>query len=288
MLTLTGRARAGRTRRTNARSRAAAGSRRSIPRSAKDWPSGGYRLDADGRRPRRRPIRYDHLIIVRPEPGRKPGRILHVAATGTWTAYNTWGGSNHYQGITGPNRDQFATTVSIAAAVVPRLRQAAARGAARAAGDGAAAGRPGRAIRIWNGRMPPAIPRNTPRAAGRVTTGHFFRWAERSGYAVDLCSQHELHFEPELIRGYDCAVFIGHDEYWTWEMRDAVDAFVDGGGRAARFAANFMWQTRLEDEGRRQVCYKYRARAEDPAYQGRRHAARPIPGRRRRSVGRAR
>jgi hypothetical protein len=27
-----------------------------------------------------------------------------------------------------------------------------------------------------------------------------------------------------------------------------------------------MWQTRLEDEGRRQVCYKYRARAEDPLY----------------------
>ncbi|TIW38067.1 MAG: hypothetical protein E5V61_32665, partial [Mesorhizobium sp.] len=56
--------------------------------------------------------------------------------------------------------------------------------------------------------------------------------------------------------------------YWTWEMRDAVDAFVERGGHAARFAGNFMWQTRLEDEGRRQVCYKYRARAEDPAYRG--------------------
>ncbi|WP_405000150.1 N,N-dimethylformamidase beta subunit family domain-containing protein, partial [Escherichia coli] len=31
----------------------------------------------------------------------------------TWTAYNTWGGSNHYRGITGPNRNQYATTVSI-------------------------------------------------------------------------------------------------------------------------------------------------------------------------------
>jgi hypothetical protein len=29
-----------------------------------------------------------------------------------------------------------------------------------------------------------------------------------------------------------------------------------------------MWQTRLEAEGRRQVCYKYRARAEDPVYRG--------------------
>ena len=51
-------------------------------------------------------------------------------------------------------------------------------------------------------------------------------------------------------------------------MRDAVDAYVERGGRAARFAGNFMWQTRLEDDGARQVCYKYRARAEDPAYRG--------------------
>ena len=99
---------------------------------------------------------------------------------------------------------------------------------------------------------------------------HFFRWAERAGYAVDLASQHDLHFAPEILDGYDCVVFVGHDEYWTWEMRDAVDAYVERGGHAARFAGNFMWQTRLEDEGRRQVCYKYRARAEDPAYQRRR------------------
>ena len=27
-----------------------------------------------------------------------------------------------------------------------------------------------------------------------------------------------------------------------------------------------MWQTRMEREGKAQVCYKYRARAEDPVY----------------------
>jgi hypothetical protein len=97
---------------------------------------------------------------------------------------------------------------------------------------------------------------------------HFFRFAERAGYQVDLACQHDLHFSPEILADYDCAVFVGHDEYWTWEMRDAVDAFVDQGGHAARFAGNFMWQTRLEDKARSQVCYKYRARAEDPVYRG--------------------
>ncbi|RFB86057.1 hypothetical protein B5K11_28970, partial [Rhizobium leguminosarum bv. trifolii] len=61
-----------------------------------DWLSGGYRmkLTAEGRDGR--PIHYHHIVIVLPKTGRKPGRLLQVAATGTWRAYNTWGGSNHY------------------------------------------------------------------------------------------------------------------------------------------------------------------------------------------------
>ena len=75
-----------------------------------------------------------------------------------------------------------------------------------------------------------------------------------------------MQFSPEILDGYDCVVCVGHDEYWTWEMRDAIDAYVERGGRVARFAGNFMWQTRLERGGKSQVCYKYRARAEDPVY----------------------
>ena len=230
-----------------------------------DWRSGAYRvtLTAEGRDGA--PILCHHLFIVRPAPGRKPGRILQVAATGTWLAYNTWGGSNHYQGITGPNRDQYSPIVSTQRpwcrgfVVLPR-----------------------EAPRVpLEVALPPlAIPRY-PHMEWAYATGHskkyasagwasydshFFRWAELEGYDVDLASQHDLHFVPGLLDDYDCAAFVGHDEYWTWEMRDAVDNYVERGGHAARFAGNFMWQTRLEDEGRRQVCYKYRARAEDPVY----------------------
>jgi len=230
-----------------------------------DWPSGAYRvtLTAEGRDGT--PIRCHHLFIVRPMPGKHRGRVLHVAATGTWTAYNTWGGSNHYEGITGPNRNRYATAVSTERPW-PRGFVVLPPEAPR--------------VPLENSVPPAAVPRY-PHMEWAYATGHskkytssgwasydshFFRWAERAGFAVDLASQHELHFEPELIQDYDCAVFVGHDEYWTWEMRDAVDAFVDAGGHAARFAGNFMWQTRLENDGRRQVCYKYRARAEDPVY----------------------
>ena len=89
-------------------------------------------------------------------------------------------------------------------------------------------------------------------------------WAGDAGFEVDIVSQYDLQLRPEVLEGYPCVVFIGHDEYWSWEMRDTVDAYVEAGGRIARFAGNFMWQTRLEDNGRRQVCYKSRARTEDP------------------------
>jgi hypothetical protein len=231
------------------------------------WPSGAYRLTLTAEGRDGRPIASHHLFIVRPPLGRRPGRILQVAATGSWLAYNTWGGSNHYQGITGPARNQFATHVSTQRpwcrgfVVLPE-------GAPRV---------PVEAI------VPPLAEPRYPHMEWAFATGHskkyasagwasydglFFRWAERQGYAVDLATQHELHFSPEILDGYDCAVFVGHDEYWTWEMRDAVDAFVERGGRAARFAGNFLWQTRLEDEGHRQVCYKYRARKEDPVGRG--------------------
>ena len=232
-----------------------------------DWPSGAYRvtLTADGRDGK--PIRCHHLFIVAPSPGPKPGRILQVAATGTWLAYNTWGGSNAYEGITGPGRDQFARMVSTQR---PWCR-------------GFVVLPPGAPRVPLEVAMPPkTVPRYPHMEWARATghskkyasagwasyDSHFFRWAERAGYGIDIASQHELHFSPEILDGYDCVVFVGHDEYWTWEMRDAVDAYVASGGHAARFAGNFMWQTRLEDEGRRQVCYKYKARAEDPAYSG--------------------
>lgn len=230
-----------------------------------EWPSGGYRIKLTTEGRDGRPIHCYHIVIVLPVAGRKRGRILQVAATGTWLAYNTWGGSNHYDGITGPNRNLWSPTVSTQ----------------RPWGRGFAILPPNAPRVPLEMTMPPrAVPRHAHKewayatghskkyaSAGWATyDSHFFRFAERAGYEVDLVSQHELHFCPEILFDYDCVVFVGHDEYWTWEMRDAIEEYVDRGGRVARFAGNFCWQTRIEDEGRRQVCYKARARAEDPVY----------------------
>ena len=92
----------------------------------------------------------------------------------------------------------------------------------------------------------------------------FVTWAEQNSFPLDFATQLDLHYSPELLDKYKCVVLVGHDEYWSWEMREAIDHYVERGGHVARFAGNFAWQIRLEDEGRTQVCYKELAGQKDP------------------------
>lgn len=239
---------------------------------SEDWPSGGYIIRTMAAEEGRGEDMHEHLFILRPRRGgEKRGRVLLIAATATWTAYNDWGGSNHYQGYCGPNGDRFSPILSI--------ERPLAKGFVSL---------PAEAPRAVLMEDPPimAEPRY-PHMEWAYANGyskkymssgwasferHFVLWAEREGYALDIISQTDLAYRPELLEGYSCIALIGHDEYWSWNMRDAIDAYVERGGHVARFAGNFMWQIRLENEGRTQVCYKYIAREEDPLMQkGPRH-----------------
>ena len=260
------RLRAGRTRRTSVRSTAAAGSATFELAIGEDWPSGAYRVTLtaegrDGSADRLPPSLHRQPTArqeARPHPaGRGNRHLARLQHLGRLQRL-----SGHHRPGPRPVCDAWSRRSGHGAAASSCCRRThrACRSKSRCRR------RPCRAIRTWNGRWRPATRKKYASAGWASYDSHFFRWAERAGYAVDLASQHDLHFTPEILTGYDCVVFVGHDEYWTWEMRDAVDSYVEQGGHAARFAGNFMWQTRLEDEGRRQVCYKYQARAEDPAY----------------------
>ena len=234
-------------------------------------PARAYRvtLTAEGRDVSE--LRTHHHFNVRPAIGAKPDRILQVAATGSWTAYNTWGGSNHYSRASPPpgqKRNQYATTVSLERAwcrvfvVLPKSAPRVPPRDCSSARGSAALSPHGVGVREWLlqqirlGRVgklrPPfllSLGPNTPAT----------RWISRAStscISIRIFSTATLALSSWVT-----------DEYWTWEMRDAVDRYVERGGHAARFAGNFMWQTRLERTGKAQVCYKYRARAEDPVYE---------------------
>ena len=231
------------------------------------WPSGGYVIRCTVADETRGSDMHEHIFIVGPRPGQsRERRLLLIAATATWTAYNDWGGSNHYQGYCGPKGDRFSPVLS--------LERPLAKGFVSLPPDAP------RAV-LFDAPPINSEPRY-PHMEWAYANGyskkymssgwasferHVVTWAEAEGYGLDIISQTDLHFRPELLEGYSCVVCIGHDEYWSWEMRDAIDAYVERGGRVARFAGNFMWQIRLEQEGQRQVCYKYIARDEDPFMQ---------------------
>lgn len=227
-----------------------------------DWRHGAYlitlRAERDGDH-----VEEHALFFLRAATAAHRPRYLLVCATGTWVAYNCWGGSSAYEGITGPQRSDFSPVLS--------TERPWTRGFCRLP-EGAPRALPQRpqppqeAIRYPYLEWAYAYGYSKKYASAGWATyeRHFARWAEAEGYDVEIVTQHDLHTEPNLLNGYKCAIFIGHDEYWSCAMRDAVEAYTDGGGRVARFAGNFLWQIRIEKEGRRQICYKYIAADADP------------------------
>ena len=230
-----------------------------IPETAR---SGFYILRITARRGVQT-VEHEHGVCVRRALGSPQSRVAFVLSTCTWTAYNDWGGINNYVAAKPPEGFYFAPRLS--------LHRPFARGL------------------IW---LPKGAPRivdelipgigDTPRyasfewaygkgfskffgGAGWATYDrNFALWAERENIPIDYLTQHDLDRDPEALRGYQCMVSVGHCEYWSSRMRDVVDAWVESGGNVARFAGNFGWQIRLEDEAQTQVCYKELAPQADP------------------------
>jgi N,N-dimethylformamidase beta subunit-like protein len=87
----------------------------------------------------------------------------------------------------------------------------------------------------------------------------FLRWAEANGFELEYCSAVDLHTNPRLLESYRLLLSFGHDEYWSWEMRDQVEAFIGNGGNVGFFCGNTCWwQIRFDftNGGRIMVCYK--------------------------------
>ena len=92
----------------------------------------------------------------------------------------------------------------------------------------------------------------------------FIQWAERNGYNLEYAVNSDLEFHPELLDHYRLVLSVGHDEYWSAPMRDAVQRFISKGGNLAFFGGNSLArQVRFENRGSEMVCWKHAYR-EDP------------------------
>lgn len=83
----------------------------------------------------------------------------------------------------------------------------------------------------------------TPRQTFAHWDAPFISWLEHNGYRVDYCTDLDLHEDRELemLSHHRLLLSVGHDEYWSDEMRSATQRFVGRGGNVAFFSGNTCW-----------------------------------------------
>lgn len=202
-----------------------------------DWPSALYlaRVEAAGSTPVNIPF-----VVRSAVPGAQ-SEILICIPDATYDAYNFWGGRSLYGFRSKAGADYAAAVWSYGPSLDP-----------------------------WPDHQ---IPRSFRVAFARPYDDDFgnpkwqkwevplLRWLARQGIAVEVCTATDLHKaqanHTNLLENYQLLVSVGHDEYWSKETRDNVEAFALAGGNVAFFSGNVCWfQVRYDLNVKRVICYK--------------------------------
>ncbi len=193
-----------------------------------------------------------YIVFVVRDDERAAGLLFQSSVT-TWQAYNAWGGKSLYHwGSSGRQR----------AAKVSFNRPYAANAGNPAAAFGMGAGE-------FVANLQPHPDDYGPSNAGWEC--NLLRWLEREGHDVSYCTNLDTHARPELLLRHKAFLSVGHDEYWSLEMRRNVEAARDAGVHLGFFSANnAYWQVRFEPSpvsgsaDRIMVCHKKAKR--DPLF----------------------
>jgi hypothetical protein len=191
------------------------------------------------------------FVVRSAHPGRHASIVLALSTT-TWCAYNDWGGPNLYMGGTRVSFDRPLPKGFLTRPAAPndRLANVTAPGDREVTGwiDYLVA----HGVGVWSG------------AAGWYNwERRFVAWAEAKGLRIDYLTSLDLHTRADVLDPYRLYLSVGHDEYWSWEMRDTVEGFIGRGGNAAFFSGNTaFWQVRITDGA--MTCWKDRAPRLDP------------------------
>jgi hypothetical protein len=95
------------------------------------------------------------------------------------------------------------------------------------------------------------------------------QFAERSGLALGYATDVDLAADPHLLDGARAMITLGHDEYWSQEMRDNTTAARDHGVNLAFLGGNEIYRhIRLEPSalGADRVEVDYKSFDEDPVH----------------------
>ncbi|MBK0418787.1 hypothetical protein JD276_07040 [Leucobacter sp. CSA1] len=79
---------------------------------------------------------------------------------------------------------------------------------------------------------------------------HLLSWLNDEGISYDVITDHTLHrLGAEALDGYDVVMTTSHSEYYSTRMLDAVESYIDEGGRFMYLGANgFYWRVAFDPD----------------------------------------
>ncbi|HEX2896816.1 MAG TPA: N,N-dimethylformamidase beta subunit family domain-containing protein, partial [candidate division Zixibacteria bacterium] len=143
-------------------------------------------------------------VIVRSSSPGSFSRIANVSATNTWQAYNTYGGASFY--------DCVSSACTTGSPIVSYDRP---------------------------------LPNTTPTTSGHLSDIEhlIIKFLKSHDVAYEQLSDRDLHEAASngLLDNYDIIILSGHNEYWSAEMKEALEAFLDRGGKLINLSGNTMF-----------------------------------------------
>ena len=140
-------------------------------------------------------------------------------STSTWAAYNDWGGPTFYTGghhssLQRPLPKRFLDKPGPHRYRVARITELSANARREHFSI----------LSIWSC------------AAGFANWEFLFvQWVEDKGIELDYATSLDLHNNPDLLKPYSSYISVGHDEYWSAEMRNHLEDWIAQGGLTSFF-----------------------------------------------------
>ncbi len=189
------------------------------PNDLTDWVSGIYLAKLTTSKSGKQ----SYIIFVVRDDARNSDILFQQSVT-TYQAYNNWGNKSLYRWN---SRRIQAYQVSFNRPYSKSPNSAAAYGVG--AGE------------FLTNIQPP---RKTSSAGWEY---NMVRWLEKSGYDVTYATNIDTHSNHQLLLSHKAFLSVGHDEYWSWQMRENVDEALKNGVSLGFFGANICyWQIRLD------------------------------------------
>ncbi len=183
------------------------------------WSPGLYRVSLQDMSDDRRLHPGEAFFVVRdPEPGKR-SKVLLMLATNTYFAYNNYGSSRGADGRS--TNGSFYEKAKHASFLRPM---------------------PLGFLSPYDCRAGGPTSRQARYAGWDKWEWPFVRWAEHEGHTLEYATNEDLDRAPGLLKAYRLVLSVGHDEYWSASMRDAMEEYVRTGGNAAYLSGNVCYR----------------------------------------------